>query len=439
MRAQTRPTRPLAFVVACLGLAPGVMGCNGRLAVHDESVAADAGGDELIPERPVDACGCTSSIDLMALGCDNPGDVAFGPGSRPLVAPDGAAAAFVSCRRVASDTGLARCDTLRWTSAGDSARHRGVAAVGMSDDGATLLVDAGSGLQLLRGVDPPIPLPTDFVVGSALLARDGALVAALSTEGGLVSLVRWRETGGTEVLGVLGGGAAENGRVTGMTPDGSTIIGYTSSGDVDVPFRWTAQDGVLDLGSLPGSVSGARPLAVSDDGATIAGFTTSSLLKVDIFRQVAGAAVSAVAPAAAGSEPDLNNLGLSADGMVLAGATSLDGSIYRLSQAEGALLLETALPASLADMTADGAVIVGNAGGEGFRWSSRSGEPDPDNPLALDPGRLVKFSALLAASGPDLSGWELRAPVAVSDDGQVVFGRALCGSVPTLYRWVIPR
>jgi hypothetical protein len=37
-----------------------------------------------------------------------------------------------------------------------------------------------------------------------------------------------------------------------------------------------------------------------------------------------------------------------------------------------------------------------------------------------------------------LTGWEMRSPAAVSDDGRVVFGHAMCGSVPTLYRLVIP-
>jgi hypothetical protein len=102
-------------------------------------------------------------------------------------------------------------------------------------------------------------------------------------------------------------------------------------------------------------------------------------------------------------------------------------------------MLSVDSPATLGDMSSDGNVIVGNAPSGGFLWQFVASEPDPENPLADHPGSLMSFPPALAASGVDLTGWELEAPVAVSDDGRVVFGRAACGGVPTLYRWVVPR
>lgn len=414
----------IAAALACENVPP---------VVSDDSAADPETGDAA-SGRPVAACSCASSPELTALGCDLAGDVALWPDARPLVAPDGSAASFVSCRRSADDSLLATCDTFRWTSAGESVRLRGVAAVDMSDDAATLLVDAGNGLQLLRTGAPPVPLPTEIQVGSARLTRDGASVFGVFIDTGTTSLVRWTEATGTEFLGELTPGDPDAGRVTDLTADGSLVVGYT---DFDEPFRWSAAGGLEGFGAT----SGARPLAVSADGTTIAGVTTSSLLTLDVFRLRVGAEeVSVLGPAATGGDPDLDVLRVSADGSVVAGATSVGGAsqILRSSQLEGALLLDTALPASLADMTPDGLVIVGSAGNDGFRWNHEPG--DPDNPqLALGPGRVLAFAPLLGTSGVDLTGWQLEAPVAVSDDGQIVFGRARCGALPTLYRWVMPR
>jgi len=45
---------------------------------------------------------------------------------------------------------------------------------------------------------------------------------------------------------------------------------------------------------------------------------------------------------------------------------------------------------------------------------------------------------LLEHASLDSTGWELKAPLRISDDGKVVFGSALCGGMPTVYRWVLP-
>jgi probable HAF family extracellular repeat protein len=54
-----------------------------------------------------------------------------------------------------------------------------------------------------------------------------------------------------------------------MTPDGSIIIGTSTSSSGTRGFRWTAAGGMVDIGALgPTSTS---PLAVSDDGSVIVG------------------------------------------------------------------------------------------------------------------------------------------------------------------------
>jgi hypothetical protein len=215
-----------------------------------------------------------------------------------------------------------------------------------------------------------------------------------------------------------------------MTADGATVIGYTASANGDTPFRWNALDGIDDLGAR------GQPRVVSDDGATIAGVTTTSQLRVDVFRWTA-AELLAVAPAALSEIPDIDVVRLSADGAVVAGTSSVSGAsaVFRFSTQNGLLLLDGVRPAIFGDMTPDGDVIVGSASGESFRWRrTDGGGPEPAVSATVE-----TFSSLQAASGVDLTGWALGRPTTVSDDGAVVFGRGQCGTVPTIYRWVLPR
>src|SRR5688572_7473278 len=98
VRAPLRIGWVVATAIACENVPP---------VVSDDSAADPGAGDGASgAEHPVEACSCASSDELMALGCDVAGDVALWPGARPLVAPDGSAASFVSCRRSADDSQL---------------------------------------------------------------------------------------------------------------------------------------------------------------------------------------------------------------------------------------------------------------------------------------------------------------------------------------------
>jgi hypothetical protein len=63
---------------------------------------------------------------------------------------------------------------------------------------------------------------------------------------------------------------------------------------------------------------------------------------------------------------------------------------------------------------------------------------DTEQGFIASPGETRLLRDLLASASVDSTGWELKAPLRISDDGKVVFGSALCGGVPAVYRWVLP-
>jgi probable HAF family extracellular repeat protein len=60
----------------------------------------------------------------------------------------------------------------------------------------------------------------------------------------------------------------------GVSGDGSVIVGWALSGGVRHPFRWTSGSGLVDLG-LPAGASAAGASAVSPDGSIIVGQTST--------------------------------------------------------------------------------------------------------------------------------------------------------------------
>jgi uncharacterized membrane protein len=73
----------------------------------------------------------------------------------------------------------------------------------------------------------------------------------------------------------------------GVSADGSVVVGWALSGGVPTPFRWTAQDGLVNLGH-PGQGEAGEATAVSADGNTVIGHATVGLAGAFIWTPESG-------------------------------------------------------------------------------------------------------------------------------------------------------
>lgn len=111
--------------------------------------------------------------------------------------------------------------------------------------------------------------------GSAVSA-DGSTVAGSSWSGSGLEAYRWTSTGGMVSLGDLPGGWVES-QAYGVTPTGDVVVGYGTApsvgGTSHLAFRWTQAGGMQNLGWMPGGF-GSIAQDVSDDGSVITGYGT---------------------------------------------------------------------------------------------------------------------------------------------------------------------
>lgn len=215
------------------------------------------------------------------------------------------------------------------------------------------------------------------VVGSAHITGDTAWHA-----------FRWTSAGGMVDLGTLGGASST---AYGVSADGAVVVGSAMTAAVIccgyywphglwLAFRWTSNDGMVDLGTLGGSYSDA--VAASADGAVVVGDTQTADFAHRAFRWTS-----------AGGMVDLGALGgtdswakaVSLDGTVVVGAAATTGDVafhaFRWVSDGGMVGLGTlgGTESWAYGVSADGSVVVGEAtiGGDlawrAFRWSSATG------------------------------------------------------------------
>lgn len=170
-------------------------------------------------------------------------------------------------------------------------------------------------------------------------------------------------------LGFLGGGEYNSSGAWGISPDGSVVVGESSSGDGAQAFRWTAAGGMQGLGNRSGPAFSA-----SAKGAAIVG---NRYYKED---------GTAYLWTEAGGIESLGVLGnenyswvgdVSADGEVVVGVSRKAFRWTRETGMESLGTLGGAFSAAYG-ITSDGAVIVGTAstrtnGDFPFRWTESEG------------------------------------------------------------------
>jgi hypothetical protein len=456
----SRLPRASAAVVLALGV--GSVACGGKgdrpdstatLGVGD-GVGQDGvevtGSDAAAADAAETGCGCSSSPNLQALSCASGDGVTIAGTGGLELAPSGDVALFTLCYSRDGQLPADQCRAFRWTRAGgsealvDAGYH-----VGLADDGSALVVatqdeEPRETLLLVGrdGVTSGVPL------GSvARLSADGRYVVGFLPQPSFPvapgepapqaplnrnALARWSRAGGLETLAEIPDDMI-NGNVFDTTADASVIVGGAydvSQGTLrQASLLYTAQQGLRRLEDSPSGEDGGLGF-VSRDGSAFAGLASPNLRTdlAEAFYWTSSGGFRSITTA--------NPIGgvafyqrLSDDGLVVAGTGWLPDAarhrVYRWTAAGLSWLGPDDAASRIADMTADGSLVLGTL-------------IDTDQGFIASPGETRRFNELLARASLDSTGWELQAPLRISDDGKVVFGSALCGGVPTVYRWVLP-
>lgn len=258
--------------------------------------------------------------------------------------------------------------------------------------------------------------------GANAASADGSVIVGRLDGGGFTyEAFRWNADEGIVGLGVPSG--YSNSIARDVSADGSAIVG-SLSGNYSRAYRWTAEAGVVAL-DLPLGATSSDAYAVSGDGTVVVG---SALLNPtagelsshqEAFRWTAdeGSIALGFLPGNSLSY----GLGISSDGSVVVGYSSdnvRDIQAFRWTEEDGMVGLGylAGYDRSWAtDASADGSVIVGVAE-DSFGSGSRATIWDPTY------GMRSLQAVLKYSNGLDLSGWTLDATFAVSADGRTIVG-----------------
>ena len=247
------------------------------------------------------------------------------------------------------------------------------------------------------------------------VSADGSVVVGNDYAApGFKEAFRWTEATGMVGLGVFPGGdgfpAGEGfgSRAEDASADGSVVVGASGDGQGNYrAFRWTAQTGMVSLGTLPED-SYSQAYGVSADGSVVVGQS---------FRWTADGGMVGL---------DMCATAVSADGSVVVGTTDYYNPLRRTADNGMSWVYE----ANAHGVSADGSIIVGANWVFGGPWEG----PDSVWIWSEVHGMRNLQEMLVDDFGLDLTGWQLREPADISDDGRVIVGWADVWSDET-QRW----
>ncbi|MBA3483694.1 MAG: PEP-CTERM sorting domain-containing protein [Pirellulales bacterium] len=219
----------------------------------------------------------------------------------------------------------------------------------------------------------------DFRSVATGVSADGSTVVGFSGLGAGQEAFRWTSAGGIVGLGDLPGGIFES-LASGVSADGSVVVGYGTTVSGREAFLWTSDGGMVGLGDLPGGALFSEAYRVSADGSVVVG-RGSSASGFQAFRWTSGGGMVGL------GFPEAWDV--TGDGSVVVGGGSLGGIVpqaVRWTSDGGAVglgvLPDGGVDSAAFGVSADGSVVVGwgrsQSGGfrlnlEAFRWTSDSG------------------------------------------------------------------
>jgi probable HAF family extracellular repeat protein len=222
---------------------------------------------------------------------------------------------------------------------------------------------------------------------------------------GFFEAMRWNASEGMVNMGAMPSGSSPRAIATGVSSDGSIIVGGSNSTNgTSEAFRWTQSDGFVGLGDLSGGNFSSVASAISRDGTVIVGQGTT-IAGTFAFRWTQAGMVSL------GDLPGFPNSsyarGVSDDGRIVVGSGNISGGLFGQAfvweQGVGMKSLLSILLANginpaddgwtdLTDATgvsADGKTIVGTGFRNGFQQGFVAVLPEPAAVTLIGAGMLV--------------------------------------------------
>jgi uncharacterized membrane protein len=301
-------------------------------------------------------------------------------------------------------------------------------AYGISADGRVVVGQSSgfTGREACRWVLPggpeslgPVTVGPVGAVADA--ASDDASVIVGSRQVAATVFEAWRYTDATGLvlLGDLPGGLM-NSIATGVTSDGSVVIGQ-SFGPLGIEaYRWTQATGMQPLGDLPGGPFASNALGISGDGAVIIGHGNSAA-GVEGWRWTAATGMVGLGDFPGGAV-ESSAEGISRNGLFIVGFGRMAEGLmaFRWTAEEGMLPLGELYGGPFLSwgevVSDDGQSVAGRSEGQeghaAFFWTPSFG---------MVP--LAPFLRLFGATG--LDGWILLEVTGITPDGRTLVGNGV--------------
>lgn len=211
------------------------------------------------------------------------------------------------------------------------------------------------------------------------VSPDGTTVVGYSRSPEGIEAFRFHFGSGLSGIGDLPGGTFES-QALAASDGGLVVVGASRSGHGREAFIWDDAAGMRGLGDFPGGAFDSVASGVSDDGAVVVGWSQSDL-GVEAFVWSAQDGMQRLGDLPGGSYFS-QAYGVSSDGAVITGVSSSDRGdepfIWDAENGIRPLASNPLVTGTSFDVSANGSVLVGIAGGFGpesqaFRWDELQG------------------------------------------------------------------
>ncbi len=192
-------------------------------------------------------------------------------------------------------------------------------------------------------------------------------------------------------------GAGEWSKASGVSADGS-VITVNSNG---VAYRWTLSGGLVNLGNLGGTSTGAS--VVSANGSVIVGFSNNNAGDPYAFRWIEGTGMEQIGTFYSFAD------GVSGDGLTVTGFETGSAGLYRAFRWKLVGGFEFNIAGNFSRgyaVSGDGSILIGYDGGGAFRLSSAGGLEQLNQVYStlLSPGSDLYTASDISADGKYIVG-----------------------------------